>query len=200
MLLSFLFETVLKNSLQSNPKLAEKLVGKNILIRLLPLKEQWKIVFNPGNDVHCYQISCEEDNLEKADLKISATSQALIAMLLRGDRTGLQLEGDVVLAQVLERCFHDMFDESSLIEQFFGHRVGESSVYPVKTLFQKGREKIKALKKDTQMAMTDYLQEDTDCLPLPSEVKEFCDSVDELKLQVDRLEAWLYSYSSAKSI
>lgn len=194
-MLSFLFETVLKNSLDFNlinPSLAEK----SILITLLPFEKHWKIIFS-HDDVYCYEFSDEDKKSKKhTDLHISATPRALLAMLLRGDRTGLKLEGDVVLAQTLEHCFHEFVSNNgeSFIRKFFQDKLGDFS-YPIIALFRKGYEKIQDLNADIKTTLTDYLQEDTDCLPLLSEVRDFCDAVDELRLKMDRLEASFYSES-----
>ncbi len=181
MITSYLLETALKSVLKSNATLA----GKTILITLLPLKKHWKVIFFQ-DDVYCYDISDNEKDTATANLTISATPQALMAMLIRGERTGLKLEGDVVLAQALEHCLNEC-------PSFVQEKLEDTSFYPITALFKKGCEKIQKLCSKSQRTLADYLQEETDCLPLPSEVKIFCDEVDELKLRVDRIEAHMYS-------
>ncbi len=190
-MLSFLFETALKKYCQSNPLIAEKLTGKSFIVTLLPLKQHWKISFNYG-DIVCYSIFSEEVKNQEANLKISATPQALLAMLLRHDRTGLKLEGDMVLAQTLEQCFNDALVKNA-VEKLLQEYLGDFSFYPVKTLFKKGREQLKSWQNRSKNTITDYLQEDNECLPIPSEVKTFCNEVDELRLRVDRLDARFHS-------
>src|SRR3990167_11486272 len=100
-MLSFLLETELKSSFQ--PDLAENLAGKSMLITLLPFEKSWKIVFS-RHDINVNAINGPCPYSFHPDLQISATPRALFALLSRGERSGLHLEGDVVLAQKLERC------------------------------------------------------------------------------------------------
>jgi ubiquinone biosynthesis protein UbiJ len=186
-MLSFLFETILQKHLLLNPSVAQKLSGKSILITLLPLKKHWKIAFNQES-VICYAVSSEETGSQQFNLKLSAAPHDLLAMLLREDKTGLGIEGDVVLAQTLEQCFREALDKKT-IEKIFQEYIGDFNFYPVKALFKKTRAHLKTLHNHSKNTITDYLQEDNDCLPIPSEVKNFCHEVDELRLRVDRLEA-----------
>lgn len=188
---SFLFETALQKYCELNPSIATKIAEKSILITLLPLNKHWKIIFN-RNDVVCYLLSAEEVIEQPVNLKIIATPQALIAMLLRGDRTGLKIEGDVVLAQTLEHSFSEIADPK-IIEKIFQENLGDFSFYPIKTLFKKGFEHLQTWQTRSKNTIADFLQEDRDCLPLSSEVKTFCYEVDELRLRMDRLEAHFLS-------
>lgn len=188
---SFLFETALKKYCELNPSIATKIAEKSILITLLPLNKHWKIIFN-RNNVVCYLLSAEEVIEQPVNLKIAATPQALIAMLLRGDRTGLKIEGDVVLAQTLEHSFSEIADPK-ILEKIFQENLGDVSFYPIKTLFKKGFEHLQTWQTRSKNKIADFLQEDRDCLPLSSEVKDFCNEVDELKLRMDRLEAHFLS-------
>lgn len=190
-MLSFLLETVLQKYFQQNPAIAQKFSGKSILITLLPLKKHWKIAFNQNNAI-CYSLSSEEAETQQFNLKLSATPYSLFAMLLREDKTGLNLEGDGVLAQALEQCFREALDKKT-VEKIVQEYLGDFNIYPVKALFKKTRECFKTWQNDSKNTISDYLQEDNNCLPLPSEVKDFCHEIDELRLRVDRLEARLNS-------
>ena len=181
----FLIETALNKYFQLNPDRINKLSQKSIIISLLPINKNLKILFYNG-EVRCSSPSEKELETQSIDLKIITTPQALIGFLLQGDRSSLKFEGDVVLAQVLEHSLSNITDQKTL-EDFFESFLGESVFYPLKTVFKKGAEKLKNLSIKTKIS--DYLQEDKDCLPLSSEVKNFCDEVDVLRLRVDRLEA-----------
>lgn len=191
-MLSFFLEKALRKYCQLHPELSEKLYQKSILIHLSPLNKYWKIIFIGNNDVSCYTLSFEEAESHSVDLKISATPQSLIALLSRGDKTGLKLEGDAILAQVLDHCFNEVLDEKS-IEKLFQSYLGDFGFYPVKTLIKKSQKCFKDWQVQTKNTVSDYLQEDNNYLPIPSEVHAFCHEVDELRLRVDRLEARLFS-------
>lgn len=184
-MLTILIEKALENALKYHPTLAEKcrtLGEKDILITLLTSPTKCLTLIFSNGEARCY----EGKTARKPHLHISATPQAFIAMMLKDDKTGLQLDGDVVLAQFLQQCFsYTDLDWESLLND----KLGKSLSYPIIAAFRKGRETIQILQQHTTTKVSDYLQEDLDCLPLPTEVRAFCNEVDELKMRVDRLEA-----------
>lgn len=188
-MLSIILEKALNKALQYNPDLAEKcrtLGEKDVLVTIQhKIKQQWTIIFSHG-EIRCYEGIGYRIREKKPDLSISATPQALLTMILKDDKTGLKMEGDAVLAQTLQQCFNYAdLDWKKL----FSDKLGESFGYPVFTLLRKSYEKIRQIHQRGKTQITDYLQEDMDYLPLPSEVDAFCEEVDELRLRVDRLEA-----------
>lgn len=187
-MIHLLIEQALTKVLKYHPDLADKcrrLNEKNIMITLLPFQKQWTIFLSKG-EVRCFNGASSET----PDLCISATPSALIAMIVRDDKTGLTLEGDLVLAQLLQQCLHlaDL-DWESAMNDMLGEKLSDAIGYPMMTFLQKSREKIKQIHDSTKLTLVDFLQEDTDSLPLPSEVNEFCEAVDDLKQRVDRLTA-----------
>lgn len=187
-MLYFIIEKALKKALKYHPELTEKLrrlEEKDILITLLPFKQEWSIIFSYG-EVRCFN----GKGRKKPDLHISATPKALLAMIIKEDKTGLQLEGDMVLAQILQQCLSATdIDWEKFIYDHVGESMGNMISFPVTTFLRKTRKKIKQINQETKIHVADYLQEDMDYLPLSSETQDFYTAVDDLKYRVDRLEA-----------
>lgn len=185
-MLSIILEKSLRQTLQYKQELSEKcqkLGEKDILITLLPFQKEWTIIFSHG-EIRCYQ----ERNPKTPDLHISASPSAFLAMVLKNDSKNITIEGDMVLAQVLQQCFHYADIDW---EKWLQDIVGESFSYPIIQLLRKSHEKISDHYQNKKIQIADYLQEELNCLPLPSEIQSFCHDIDELKLRCDRLEARL---------
>ncbi len=99
---------------------------------------------------------------------------------------GVEIDGDVELGQQIQRVFEKLdidWEEhlSRLTGDIIAHQVGNT----VRDLFQWSERSAEHLGQDT----ADYLQEETEVLPVPWEVEHFIDEVDTLRSDVDRLEA-----------
>lgn len=191
-MLNILVEKALKTSLCYHPELFEKcraLGEKTIVMTLLPMDISITIIFSHG-EPHCFY-GADPERLQQPDCHLSATPQALIAMIVQDDKTGLILTGDPMLAVLLQQCLsYADLDWEKCIED----SLGDALTYPVTTLLRKGQEKIHTIHQHKKMQIADYLQETTDALPLPAEVSVFNQDVDDLRLRVDRLEARIKQY------
>ncbi len=99
---------------------------------------------------------------------------------------GVVIDGDVELGQQIQRIFERLdidWEEhlSRLTGDIIAHQLGNS----VRDLFNWGERSAEHLGHDT----ADYLQEETEILPMPWEVEGFIEEVDTLRSDVDRLEA-----------
>ena len=99
---------------------------------------------------------------------------------------GVEIDGDVELGQQIQRVFEKLdidWEEhlSRLTGDIVAHQIGNT----VRGLLNWGERAADHLGKDT----TDYLQEETDILPVSWEVEEFIEQVDTLRSDVDRMEA-----------
>lgn len=181
-MIHLIIEKALQKTLELQPALAEKckLQGeKNIIITLLPINLSWTISLING-EVRCFQ----GKNLGHTipDLSISATPKALIAMALHDDKTQLHMDGDVILAQLLQQCFHYADIDWDKV-------LGDSFSYPVLTGLRNAKNKIQQVHQRLKNKTMDYFQEEIELVPFSSEINDFCHEVDELKLRMDRLEA-----------
>lgn len=98
----------------------------------------------------------------------------------------VEIDGDVELGQQIQRVFEKLdidWEEhlSRLTGDIVAHQIGNS----VRGLFTWGRRATEHLGMNT----ADYLQEESDTLPVDWEVEEFIQGVDTLRSDVDRIEA-----------
>jgi ubiquinone biosynthesis protein UbiJ len=98
----------------------------------------------------------------------------------------VEIDGDVELGQQIQRVFERLdidWEEhlSRLTGDIIAHQLGNT----VRGLFSWGERSAEHLGRDT----ADYLQEETETLPVPWEVQLFIGQVDTLRSDVDRLEA-----------
>jgi len=186
----FFLEKALNKIITSRPDLATECLAmghKNIVLTLLPMKKasmkiSWTISLTNG------QFNCAFGMHHDPDLSVSATPRGLMAMILRDDKTMLSMKGDVILAQLLQRCFQ-CNDINIDWERCFSDIAGESLGYPLLAALRGTRQKVRQIRDHARHRTSDYFQEEIALLPLASEVRDFCDKVDELRLAMDRLEA-----------
>lgn len=98
----------------------------------------------------------------------------------------VEIDGDVELGQQIQRVFEKLdidWEEhlARLSGDIIAHQIGNT----VRGLFRWGERTAEHLGEDT----ADYLQEETETLPVPWEVEEFIENVDTLRSGVDRIEA-----------
>jgi ubiquinone biosynthesis protein UbiJ len=98
----------------------------------------------------------------------------------------VEIDGDVELGQQVQRVFEKLdidWEEhlARLSGDIIAHQIGNT----VRGLFSWSKRSAEHLGEDT----ADYLQEETETLPVPWEVEEFIEQVDTLRSGVDRIEA-----------
>lgn len=178
---STFFEKILQQALKNDPALAKKCRDQGDKIVAVNVGENtWTLYFSQGSCT-CYS----GDSSKKPNLNITGTYTAWMAFLLRHDNTGIALQGDVVMAQILEQCFQRFLSEKTL------DILPEAIAYPAKSLLRFGREKLNQHQQKTYNRVADYLQEEAYLVPLAEEVRAFCHEVDALRLRMDRLEKTL---------
>lgn len=124
--------------------------------------------------------------------EICGTLLALITHALHypNTKTALKIRilGDIRLAQTFTQILKSISIDweaplSAAVGDILAHQIG----------MQVGRLKAKMAKRKVQLGrnMTEYLQEELQCLPTPAEVETFCTDVSTLQQDVLRLEARL---------
>lgn len=98
----------------------------------------------------------------------------------------VEIDGDVELGQQIQRVLEKLdidWEEhlARLSGDIIAHQIGNT----VRGLFRWGERAAAHLGEDT----ADYLQEETETLPVPWEVEEFIEDVDTLRSGADRIEA-----------
>ncbi len=99
---------------------------------------------------------------------------------------GVEIDGDVELGQQVQRVFEKLeIDWEEHLSRITGDIIAHQLGNTVRGLLAWGERSAEHLGQDT----ADYLQEETEILPLPWEVNEFIEQVDTLRSDVDRMEA-----------
>jgi len=98
----------------------------------------------------------------------------------------VEIEGDVELGQQIQRVFEKLdIDWEEHLARLSGDIIAHQLGNTVRGLLRWGERAADHLGQDT----ADYLQEETDTLPVPWEVEAFIAEVDTLRSGVDRIEA-----------
>jgi len=181
-------EQALNAALALDPKTLERLARLQGRVIAIELKGTGiRMVLEPG--MQGLRLMSHFDG--EVDTTLCGAPFALLRMST--GRTGegmfsgeVEIDGDVELGQQIQRVFEKLdidWEEhlSRLGGDIIAHQIGNT----VRGLFNWGGRAAEHLGDDT----ADYLQEETDTLPVPWEVEEFIANVDTLRSGVDRIEA-----------
>jgi ubiquinone biosynthesis protein UbiJ len=181
-------EQALNAALALDPKTLERLARLQGRVIAIELKGTGiRLVLEPG--AQGLRLMGHFDG--EVDTTLRGAPFALLRM--SSGRTGegmfsgeVEIDGDVELGQQIQRVFERLeidWEEhlSRLTGDIMAHQLGNT----VRGLFSWGERAAEHLGQDT----ADYLQEETDTLPVPWEVEAFIEEVDTLRSDVDRLEA-----------
>jgi ubiquinone biosynthesis accessory factor UbiJ len=96
---------------------------------------------------------------------------------------GIRIEGEVAFAQAVKALFDGLeLDWEGHLAQFTGDMVAHG----IGACFRKAQRFAEHAHSSFNFQASSYLHEE---LPSPEEISDFCDAVDELKLDIERLEA-----------
>lgn len=161
----------------------QRLAGKAISVELkeFPLR----LWFLPQAD----KLSVRATHEGKADVTVRTPSFALLeSALKRGDTPprGIELNGDAETAQTFSRLLRQADLDW---EELLSHYVGDSAAHELgklaRQLLRWGRDTGERFGAD----LAEYLVYERDLVPTRHEVASFTDGVDQLRSDVDRLEA-----------
>lgn len=134
------------------------------------------------------------------DTRLRGTPIALAAMgLSRGGTRGLfsgevEIEGDLEVGRAFKRFLDDLeIDWEEQLAAFVGDTLAHHVGSAIRNAGTWGRNVAHTLSIDA----AEYFQEESRDLPLPLEVREFLDQVDQLRIDVDRLVARIDRLQSA---
>ncbi len=100
----------------------------------------------------------------------------------------IRISGDVELGRQIKR----LFDELDIDwEGHLAHFTGDVVAYQIGSMVRKGLAFKNQFKESLRQNMTEYLQEELQVLPSADELHDFFNDIDELVMDVDRLEAHL---------
>jgi ubiquinone biosynthesis protein UbiJ len=173
----------------------EALEGKVLEIVIRPLKVHFFIQFQKGVMLLLDRYEGQADTIIQSNpiglirLSILPASKA---RSLFNDK--VQILGDLVLGQQVKRLFDDIDIDW---EGHLAHFTGDVVAYQIGCFMRKGLQYKKQWKQSMRQNLTEYLQEELHVLPSSNELDDFYHQVDELSLQMDRLEAHVHELTSA---
>lgn len=98
----------------------------------------------------------------------------------------IRLSGDVELGQAVK----NLFDELDIDwEGHLAHFTGDVVAHQVGSLFRQGLAFKKQLQESLHLNMSDYLHEELRAFPSREEINDFFNDIDQLALDVERLQA-----------
>lgn len=130
--------------------------------------------------------------------KISAPLSGFMQLLIHKNATNIQtanlvVEGDHESAQLFQKMIFELnIDWEEELSKYTGDIVATRAIYYLKQLRSYSTENSSAL----EQMVVEYLQDEARLLPAAYEMHDFLDAVDDLRLQVDRLDAKLALYKS----
>ncbi len=141
--------------------------------------------------LHISSLSSEQLGL-RPDAVISGKSNELIGMLT-GDSTdralanpAISISGDAVLVQELYSCFRQLDVQwSDYLAPLLGDVISNELEHVADSASRWSQNARQSLRRN----IDDYLQEESDLLPISSEVLNFGADLDRLKLDIDRVQA-----------
>ena len=187
-----LLEWALNRALAADPEVQERLEeveGARVRIVVLPLSRPIEVAFS-GNRIEVSRPEDSEDE-EGAGVVISGSGSALAAFLLeRGARDslppGLSVRGDLALATRLvrlARCYR--FDWEEVLSRYLGDAAAHETARLSRAAGRWGLAAADTLARD----VAEYLSEESGLVAGTAALARFCDAVDELRDDVERLEA-----------
>jgi len=136
------------------------------------------------------------DGLQQSvDATIQGTPLALAAVSFSGEANtrDMKIKGDLQVAQAFERLLKEIdIDLEEILSRYTGDAIAFQIGNAVRGFKKWGSESANAFADD----LRDYLQIETGQLPLPDEVKQFNNSVDEVRAAVERLEMRVQRFES----
>ncbi len=106
----------------------------------------------------------------------------------------VRMSGDIELGQNVKKLFDEMDIDW---EGHLAHFTGDVVAHQIGTLVRKGIEFKKQFNQNMRQNVTEYLQEELRVFPSRNELEDFYNDVDELSLNVERLQAHVNQLLSA---
>lgn len=98
----------------------------------------------------------------------------------------VRMSGDIELGQKVKKLFDEMDIDW---EGHLAHFTGDVVAYQIGSFIRKGRELKKQFSQSMRQNMTEYLQEELRFFPSRNEIEDFYHDVDELSLNIERVQA-----------
>lgn len=163
----------------------KKLEGKAINIELRPFKCKFHCHIEHG------KMKMTSGHLDKADTTIRGTPLQMLGVMLdkknrqRFFADDLTMEGDAEVGQQVT----DLFDQLDIdCEEILSHFVGDVPAHKTSQLLRGIKSWVKEAGESLVQDINEYTHEETEWFPAREAVQDFFDDVDELRMDVDRVE------------
>lgn len=189
-LISSSIETGLNFALERSPKaqpLLKRLKGKTVRVEIKNTPKKLTFVFSNKVDV-----LLDFEGVADCDLSVSASAiselneQANITSLIKAGK--LDLDGDIRLAQVFSEWLDAIKPDWA---EWLSHYIGDVASYEITSRFHKLTDKLRASKVRLDRQFAEALTDEWRMAPSELEVAYFCEQVDELKSQAERIQSRL---------
>lgn len=167
-----------------SPQLLTPLMGRTMALHIK--RPKIAIYFSFAED----SVHLSTERPEKVNTEIFTTLFQLMRLKLNPSptpvNTQFHITGDVDTAQLFNQVFQKHHIDW---EEHLSKIVGDIAAYKMASLFRKSSTSMKANSEKFCADVTEYCQEEAVILPSQNEVEHFRRDTDELRLQVDRLQA-----------
>jgi len=127
------------------------------------------------------------------DVKIYSSFSGFVKLAVSQDKTEIMLEGNIHVAEAVLKFFSTLnIDWEEELSKYSGDVVAHQAGVLITRLKQYHTHSSNSL----EAMITEYLQEESGLLPTNFEVNEFIDAIDQLRLDVDRLDAKVTIYDN----
>ena len=180
-----IFSKALNNYLQLDPQAKHQLQalqGRVLCISLTGTGKSLYFIFNETD------ITVDSTCDVPVDATIAATPLALVRLLARGNHVVLSdditMEGKVWVAQAVQKLFSTLEIDW---EEHLSTLTGDRFAYHASNALRGFKQWVDSAKENVTANMVEYCQEEADILVPPILVEQFCEDVDTVVMQVDRL-------------
>ncbi len=127
------------------------------------------------------------------DVRIYSTFSGFIKFALSHDKTDIMIDGNVHIAELVLKFVSDLkIDWEEELSKYSGDVIAYQAGILITRLNKYRKHSCNSLEE----MITEYLQEESGLLPTSFEVNDFINAVDQLNLDIDRLDAKVVAYEN----
>jgi ubiquinone biosynthesis protein UbiJ len=186
-----ILQLILNKYLSLDPDLEyllQPLANKAIAIRCIDYPE-WQLYCTFTNQNLLFTSSLPQH----VDVKVYSTFSGFIKFAVSKDKTELMIEGNIHTAEEVLKFFSALnIDWEEELSKYSGDVIAHQAG----TLIARFKQYTNDSRNSLEVMISEYLQEESGLLPTHFEVKEFIDAVDQLRLDIDRLNARITVYEN----
>lgn len=166
----------------------KKLENKSITLVILPFNMRFHFLIKNG----LVEISDQES--KHSDATIKATPLQLTSLMLeKNHKSGffadeIEIEGDAEVGQQIMNLFEELaIDWQELVS----HYIGDVPTYHLNRFAQNAKNWLKQTNENMAQDLTEYIHQELNLFPDKERLSDYYHAIDELRMDVDRVEAKL---------